>query len=265
MKRVLLTGALCAIGLLVFAQENGHEHGQQASGGQSELNATTEAMGRGHSHEDHEHMGAHMHMSELRKPQPGDPAKAQQVVVEARTALEKYRDYKAALNDGFRIFLPNVPQKMYHFTNYQYAIGEAFRFDPSRPTSLLYEKHGSDYKLIGAMYTAPVRFSEEQLNERIPLSMAQWHQHVNMCKPPKGREIEMLGKKPRFGLNGSISTQQACDDAGGIFMPHVFGWMVHMYPWEKTPDEIWSVERQLKNKPVAEHEHHDHGDMAEKK
>jgi hypothetical protein len=29
--------------------------------------------------------------------------------------------------------------------------------------------------------------------------------------------------------------------------------MVHMYPWEKTPDEIWSVERQLKDKPGSEH------------
>jgi hypothetical protein len=258
MKKVLVTAALSAIALLVFAQE--HEHGQQASSGQSELNATTEAMSHGHNHEGHEHMGAHMHMSELRKVLPGDPAKAQQVVDEARPALEKYRDYKVALGEGYRIFLPNVPQKMYHFTNYQYAIGEAFRFDPTRPTSLLYEKHGSDYKLIGAMYTAPVRFSEEQLNERIPLSMAQWHQHVNMCRAPKGREIEMLGKKPRFGLNGSISTQEACDEAGGTFMPHIFGWMVHMYPWEKTPDAIWSVERQLKDKPVAEHEHHDHGD-----
>jgi len=151
---------------------------------------------------------------------------------------------------------------MYHFTNYQYAIGEAFRFDPTKPTSLLYEKHGDDYKLIGAMYTAPVRFSEKQLNERIPLSMAQWHQHVNMCKAPKGREYEALRKDAKFGLNGSITTREACEAAGGTFMPHVFGWMVHMYPWEKTPDEIWSLERQLKDKSGSEHEHHDHGDMA---
>jgi hypothetical protein len=258
MKKVLVSAALSLMALLVFGQEHNHDQRQQASGAQGELNATTEAMSRGH-HEDHEHMGAHMHMSELRKAQPGDSAKAQQVVDQARPALEKYRDYKVALDEGYKIFLPNVPQKMYHFTNTQYAIGEAFRFDPTKPTSLLYEKHGDDYKLIGAMYTAPVRFSEEQLNERVPLSMAQWHQHVNMCKAPKGREIEMLGKKPRFGLRGSITTQEACDAAGGTFMPHVFGWMVHMYPWEKTPDEIWSVERQLKDKPGSEH---DHGDMA---
>ena len=259
MKRFLVLAALGLIALLLFGQEHNHQQAGQTSAGEGELNATTEAMGRGHNHEEHEHMAAHMHMTELRKAQSGDAAKAQQVVEEARPALEKYRDYKVALDEGFRIFLPNVPQKMYHFTNYQYAIGEAFRFDPTKPTSLLYEKHGDDYKLIGAMYTAPVRFSEQQLNERIPLSMAQWHLHVNMCKPPQGREMEALRKDARLGLNGSITAQEACEAAGGTFMPHVFGWMVHMYPWEKTPDEIWSVERQLKDKPGSEHEHH--GDM----
>ena len=260
MKKVFAAVAFGLVALVLFGQDHNHDQ-QGAASGQSELNATTEAMSRGHHHEGHEHMGAHMHMSELRKVQPGDAAKAQQVVEQARPALEKYRDYKVALNEGYKIFLPNVPQKMYHFTNYQYAIGEAFRFDATKPTSLLYEKQGDDYKLIGAMYTAPVRFSEEQLNERIPLSMVQWHQHVNMCKPPRGREIEVLGKKPRFGLNGSISTQEECEAAGGTFMPHVFGWMVHMYPWEKTPDDIWSVERQLQDKAGAKHDHHDHGEM----
>jgi hypothetical protein len=220
----------------------------------ADLGATTQAMSH-KGHHDHEHMAAHMHMSALRDPQPGDAKKAQKVVEQARTALEKYRDYKVALAEGFQIFLPNVPQPMYHFTNYQYAFNAAFEFDATRPTSLLYEKHGSDYKLIGAMYTAPVRFSEDQINERVPLSVAQWHQHVNMCRPPQGREIEMLGKNAKFGLQGSISTRQECEAAGGTFMPHVFGWMVHVYPWEKTPDEIWSVERQLQNKQAAKHEH----------
>jgi hypothetical protein len=91
------------------------------------------------------------------------------------------------------------------------------------------------------MYTAPVSFTEDQLNERVPLSVAQWHQHVNMCRPPQGHAVEMLGRHPRFGLNGSISTREECEVAGGTFMPHVFGWMVHVYPWEKTPDEIWAA------------------------
>ncbi|HZD95672.1 MAG TPA: hypothetical protein VE133_15520, partial [Candidatus Sulfotelmatobacter sp.] len=171
MRKILALGAMALLGMLLFAQEQGHDHAQQGGAVQGELSAATEAMGHGHHHEGHEHMGAHMHMTELRKVQAGDAAKAQQVAEQARQALEHYRDYNVALNEGFKIFLPNVPQKMYHFTNWQYAVGEAFRFDPSKPTSLLYEKQGSDYKLIGAMYTAPVRFSEEQLNERIPLSV----------------------------------------------------------------------------------------------
>ena len=206
----------------------------------------------------HMDMGAHMKMTRLRPLRPGDQQRAEEVAVAARAAAEKYQNYKVALADGYRIFLPNVPQKMYHFTNYQYAIAAAFQFDASKPTSLLYEKKGDEYKLIGAMYTAPVRFSEEQINARVPLSVAQWHQHVNMCRPPKGREMEMLGKTPKFGLMGTIATREDCEAAGGVFMPHVFGWMVHMYPWEKTPDEIWSVERQLIEKPAAKH---DHGNM----
>jgi len=254
MKKAAGLGLVFLFAMAVFA----HDQSQQALPSQSDLTAATESM----SHQHHHEMGPHMHMSRLRGAQHGDEQKAQDVVNQARQALEKYKDYNAALADGFKIFLPNVPQKMYHFTNWNYAIGAAFAFDPTKPTSLLYEKNGAGYILIGAMYTAPNRFTEDQLNDRIPLSVAQWHQHVNMCRPPKGREIEMLGRNPKFGLNGSISSKEECDAAGGTFMPHVFGWMVHMYPWEKTPDSIWSVERQLKDKPGTEHQHHDGMDMS---
>ena len=250
MKKSAILIGLVTMAALTYAQDTK----QPAS--QGDLSATTQSM----SH-DHHHMGAHMYMSALRDPQPGDQEKAQAVVDQARLALERYKDYKLALADGYKIFLPNIPQPMYHFTNWTYALGEAFRFDATKPTSLLYEKHGDGYKLIGAMYTAPVRYTEEQLNQRIPLSVAQWHLHVNMCKPPKGREVEMLSRNPKFGLNGSISTKEDCEAAGGTFAPHVFGWMVHVYPWEKTPDEIWSVERQMKDKPGMDH-HHDGMNMS---
>ena len=39
-------------------------------------------------------------------------------------------------------------------------------------------------RLIGVMYTAPKRYRESDLNERIPLSIAQWHEHVNFCRVP---------------------------------------------------------------------------------
>jgi hypothetical protein len=152
-------------------------------------------------------------------------------------ASEKYLDYHTALADGFKIFHPEIRQKMYHFTNYGYAMEAAFHFNPEHPTSLLYEKHGDDYKLIGVMYTAPKRLTEDQLDERVPLSVAQWHEHVNFCRPPADRRAEMLSPHPQFGLRGSITTQEACDAAGGTFMPVVFNWMVHVYPFEKDPSE----------------------------
>ena len=106
------------------------------------------------------------------------------MVAAARTAAEKYTDYKVALADGYKIFLPNLPQKQYHFTNYRYAFEAAIQFNPEHPTSLLYEKNSDGYKLIGVMYTAPKNSNWNELDERIPLSIAQWHAHINMCLPP---------------------------------------------------------------------------------
>jgi hypothetical protein len=197
-----------------------------------------------HSMEGRMDMGPHMKMTALRPPKPGDAERARQVVEEARKVAEKYLDYHTALADGFEIFHPEVPQKIYHFTNYSYG-GEAFvYFNPGHPTSLLYEKHGDGYKLVGVMYTAPKRFTEDDLDERIPLSVAQWHEHTNFCGPPADRRDEMFAPHPQFGLRGSITTKEACDAAGGTFRPVIFNWMVHVYPFEKDAASIWSVERQ---------------------
>lgn len=196
------------------------------------------------SMEGHMDMGPHMKMTALRPSKPGDSERAQAIVDAARRASQKYLDYHAALNDNFKIFAPNVPQKIYHFTNYSYGMEAAWHFNPDHPTSLLYEKHGDDYKLVGVMYTAPRRFTEDQLDERVPLSIAQWHEHVNFCIAPLGHRSEYFGTHPLFGLKGSISTQEACDAAGGTFRPVVLNWMVHVYPFEKDQASVWSVDGQ---------------------
>jgi hypothetical protein len=192
----------------------------------------------------HMDMGPHMKMTALRAPQAGDQEKADQIVQAARAAAEKYKDYKVALADGYKIFLPNVQQKQYHFTNYWNAFRARNTFDASRPTSLLYEKNGDTYKLIGVMYTAQKDATEDELNSRVPLSIAQWHAHVNLCMAPKDRRQEAMPPNAKFGLVGSIATKEDCDTAGGKFMPQIFGWMVHVYPFEQKPEDIWSVERQ---------------------
>ena len=138
--------------------------GMPMSGEKEDSGTGTHVM---HSMEGHMSMGPHMKMTVLRQPRQGDLARAKQIVEQARKAAEKYKDHHAALADGFKIFHPEIPQKMYHFTNYTYGLQAAFHFNPEYPTSLLYERRGEDYKLIGVMYTAPKWLTEHQLDERI--------------------------------------------------------------------------------------------------
>lgn len=200
----------------------------------------------GMGHDDHTGMAAdvHMQMTALRPPSPRDSARAAALAREIRTDLAKYRDVRVAEADGFKPFLPNVPQQVYHFTNRTWAFEEAFRFDPAKPTSLLY-RHDADgsYTLVGAMYTAPRSASESTLDARIPLSVARWHQHVNWCLPPRGglaRWNEQRDGTPVFGPRSPIATEAACSAVGGRFVPHLFGWMVHANVFASDdPKIVW--------------------------
>ncbi len=186
----------------------------------------------------HHRMGPHMKMTASRPQRPEDLARADELVKTLRGALHKYRDYRVALADGFQPFLPNIPQPQYHFTNYWHGFLEAFAFDPARPTSLLYRKTPGGYELVGAMYTMPKNATQEQLHERVPLSVASWHLHTNLCLPPA--EAGARADWTKFGLAGSIATPESCAKAGGRFLPSVFGWMVHVYPFETSREKIFA-------------------------
>jgi hypothetical protein len=189
------------------------------------------------------HMAGHMYMTTLRPQSPGDQKKADAVAAAAKEAMAPYQDFQKALAAGYEIFLPNVPQHIYHFTKYEYGREARLQFDPLKPTSLLYKKTADGgYKLIGAMYTDRVDAGEDELNGRIPLSVARWHQHINFCKAPEGQKAAYFGPDAKFGLMGSITTKEACDAAGGEFHPHLFGWMVHVYPYETDSTKVWSVD-----------------------
>jgi len=182
---------------------------------------------------------AHMHMTAPRPETAEDAARAREIVDQLRAGIAKYKDYQVALADGYKIFLPNLQQPEYHFTNYMNGFLEAFKFDPARPTSLLYKKTAAGYELVGAMYTMPRRATEAQLNDRVPLSVATWHLHTNLCMPPANQRRNADWTK--FGLRGSIATPQACDAAGGKFHPVIFGWMVHVYPYEGSTEKIFAM------------------------
>jgi hypothetical protein len=185
----------------------------------------------------------HMYMTSMRRQTPADLQRANEIVTQLRAGIEKYKDYHVALDDGYKIFLPNIPQPEYHFTSYRNGFLESLTFDPARPTSLLYKKTAAGYDLVGAMYTMPKRSTENQLNERVPLSVAMWHLHTNLCMPKLGQY--RTADWTKFGLKGSIVTQDACDAAGGRFQPVIFGWMVHVYPYEDSLDKIFAMHHHM--------------------
>jgi hypothetical protein len=185
----------------------------------------------------------HMSMTKLRPLQPGDQARADAIVAAAKKVAERYRDYRKAEADGYTIFMPEQHQNVYHFLLEGLNSDDKDRFDPDHPRGLLYTKIDGPspaYKLIGVMYMAPYGAPEEELNARIPLSIAQWHAHLNMCSPPQPEQRNWLTGDPTFGLNGSITTAEACNAAGGHFKPSLGGWMIHVYPFETDPAKVWS-------------------------
>jgi hypothetical protein len=188
----------------------------------------------------HMHATSHLRLTTRRPERPGDRTRAAAIVAALRPALEPYRDYRVALENGYEIFLPDVPQPIYHFTNYVRGFAETFQFRADQPTSLLYTKTRDGYQLVGAMYTAPRTDTELDLDARVPLSIARWHAHINICLPREG--LALRADWTKFGPSGSIATADACRAAGGRFSPQLFGWMVHVYPFEQTLDKIWAME-----------------------
>jgi hypothetical protein len=52
----------------------------------------------------HMEMNPHMYMTALRPENPDDEKRAEQILTTLRPAIEKYKDYKAALADGYQIW-----------------------------------------------------------------------------------------------------------------------------------------------------------------
>ena len=206
--------------------------------------ATAIAQRQSHSPDDI-NTELHMQMTALRPGTAADSVRAAGVVALLRDALKPFADTSAAVAAGYRMFNPgDTRQRIYHFSNNWLAVKGAFRFDPAQPSSLLYKKDVSGhFVLTGAMYSAPKGFGPEKLDARVPLSVAQWHKHVNWCIPKKdekARWTETSHGHAVFGPASPIATKRACDAVGGVFHESVFGWMLHANVFAgDDPRAIW--------------------------
>jgi hypothetical protein len=258
----LICAALVAGTLLAWAVPARAQHEHPTPKPKPETPAPTSGDDAQHGASDAVHQamtlnmaeGLHVRLTPQRAGTHADTVRVQILADNLRAAIGKYQDTTAAVGDGYKMFAPQLKeQAVYHFTNWTAAVKAAFKFDPTRPTSLLYVKEKSgEFKLIGAMYTAPARMTEADLEKRVPLSIARWHRHVNLCLTKKGEEkryAEQKDGKLRFGPEGTIATEQDCKAADGRWFAQLFGWMVHanVFAGNDVPS-IWGG--------AEGHEHH---------
>lgn len=189
--------------------------------------------------------GPHLTLTPVRPERPGDRARADSIAQVARVAVAKYKDVALAEADGYQRFAPQVKQqRIYHYTSKARALKAQVGFDPAAPTALLYrDGPNGSLVLVGVMYTAPASLSLDQLDQRIPLSIARWHQHTNICLPPRDADqvAALSGRRPEFGPRGRIATEEACQAAGGRWKTRVFNWMVHVNVFEDSA-RVWADE-----------------------
>jgi hypothetical protein len=252
----------CAVLLTVATMVGAHDMNgmdMSAQTGQSSNSGAMGAMGK------HMMIGDHMTMTPTRPQTPADAQRGEEIIATMRRVLARYQDSEAAVAAGYIPYMPTVPQDVYHFANRALSADEYLGdVNIERPGALLFERKTlGGYKLVGAMYSAPANYTLDQLDAIIPLSLTHWHAHTNICLPAGVTEQDVMNgdirghvrasipnnpmgfsassgarmrfgymADPRFGFVGTISTAADCEAVGGNFHPQIFGWMVHVYPFQ---------------------------------
>lgn len=190
---------------------------------------------------------AHMTMGPTKHATAADSARAAEIVVAGRAALGKYAEVKAAEAAGYVKFMPWLDnQIIYHYNNVPNIMATMMGgFDVAKPASLLYTKTKGEMRLVGAMYSGGIDPTPDALDARLPLGIAHWHEHVNICGPSPDSVaagvVKIDGASTARWLK--INTREECTAAGGRFAPRLFGWMAHVYFFgSDDPKAIWGGE-----------------------
>jgi hypothetical protein len=68
-----------------------------------------------------------------------------------------------------------------------------------------------------------------------------WHERTNFCGAPADKVEDYFGGHPKFGMFGSIHTKEACQADGRTFLPVFFSWMIHLFPYEDSMKDVFSM------------------------
>ena len=167
---------------------------------------------------------AHAHMS-FTLGRPGttaDSARGLDVVDRLGAAIAPYQTLEAAEAAGYRSRKePEMIKgaRLLHVGKRRDRSEKASPFDPAAPQALLYRRAADgQFRLAGAMYVAPRSATLDQLDAMIPLSVAHWHRHLNVC---------ISGNRKSFRRIPQATTLEACEAAGGRFRAES-RYMVHV-------------------------------------
>lgn len=198
---------------------------------------------------------SHMRMGPTRPATAADSARAATIVVAARAALTKYVDVNVAERDGYYRNMPWLEdQPIYHYNSARnFSAAAQGEFDVTKPVSLLYKKDDrGQLRLLGAMYATNDSAAPERLDALLPISMAHWHEHVNLCYP--GAIAARFLPQPQkvnattvflFKFFLSATSAKECELAGGQFvLVEGDGWMAHVYLFTGSDDPklIWDAD-----------------------
>jgi hypothetical protein len=167
------------------------------------------------------------------------------IVARLRAAIRPFMDTGAAIAAGYRKVPPFEGQLMFHFGSVDREYAEARDLNPERPSNLVYRR-GSDGRLhlAGAMFIAPEESGADELDRRLPTSLAQWHRHGLLCRAAPGFGLRSLALRrdghPLFGSDSPVASQAACDSIGGVFSAVDGPWMAHVFVFDgESQDAIW--------------------------
>lgn len=186
---------------------------------------------------------SHLEVTPKRPASAADTARAAAMAATIKAAIRKYRDVDLARRDGYVLFLGD--ESGAHYVNVRWSVLEqVFGPDPKRPSTLVYDRRADrTLRLRGAMFNAAADTDVEELHRRVPLSVASWHKHVRLCLPDPLWDAKKWAARrngvPLFGHEGAIVSKAACEQAGGVFHPEMFGWMVHANVFDPDPRAVW--------------------------
>ena len=136
---------------------------------------------------------SHMKMGPTRTATVADSARAAAYCPRRAGCPQPYADVNVAERDGYYRNMPWLEdQPIYHYNSSRnFRVADRGKFDVTKPVSLLYKKdHDGQLRLVGAMYATSESAAPEDLDALLPISMAHWHEHVNLCYP--GRQCRPL-------------------------------------------------------------------------